>query len=154
MIKKYKFLTHILFILLVGCGYNSVLNDNSSNFTIASIDVSGDSNINDNILINLENYLNNSEKEKKYFLKINSIENKNITSKDEKGDPKTYNIEIKTTIEVSNINGDVKKKKFLERKNYNTMSSKFELNLYEKNLKKDIANIIARKISIYLSTLN
>ena len=154
MIKKYKFITYILFILLVGCGYNSVLNDNSSNFYIASIDVSGDSNINDNILINLENYANNSEKEKKYFLKINSIENKNITSKDEKGDPKTHNIEIITTIKVTDINGDVKKKKFLEKKNYNTMSSKFDLNLYEKNLKKDIANIIARKIAVYLSSLN
>ena len=154
MTKKYKFITYILFILLVGCGYNSVLNDNSSNFYIASIDVSGDSNINDNILINLENYANNSEKEKKYFLKINSIENKNITSKDEKGDPKTHNIEIITTIKVTDINGDVKKKKFLEKKNYNTMSSKFDLNLYEKNLKKDIANIIARKIAIYLSSLN
>ena len=154
MIKKYKFITYILFILLVGCGYNSVLNDNSSNFYIASIDVSGDSNINDNILINLENYANNSEKEKKYFLKINSIENKNITSKDEKGDPKTHNIEIITTIKVTDINGDVKKKKFLEKKNYNTISSKFDLNLYEKNLKKDIANIIARKIAIYLSSLN
>ena len=32
MIKKYKFITYILFILLVGCGYNSVLNDNSSNY--------------------------------------------------------------------------------------------------------------------------
>ena len=154
MIKKYKFITYILFILLVGCGYNSVLNDNSSNFSIASIDTSGDSNINDNILINLENYINNSEKEKKYFLKIDSIENKNVTSKDEKGDPKTYNIEIKTTIEVSDISGDVKKKKFIEKKNYNTMSSKFDLNSYETNLKKDIANIISRKISIYLSTLN
>lgn len=154
MIKKYKFITYILFILLVGCGYNSVLNDNSSNFSIASIKVSGDSNINDNILINLENYINNSEKEKKYYLKINSIENKNITSKDAKGDPKTYKIEIITNIEVSNVNDDVKKKKFIEKKNYNTMSSKFEQNLYEKNLKKDLANIIARKISIYISSLN
>ena len=94
MIKKYKFIIYISFILLVGCGYNSVLNDNSSNFSIANIKVSGDSNINENILINLENYINNSEKEKKYFLKINNIENKNITSKDEKGDPKTHNIEI------------------------------------------------------------
>ena len=116
MIKKYKFITYILFILLVGCGYNSVLNDNSSNFSIASIKVSGDSNINDNILINLENYINNSEKEKKYYLKINSIENKNITSKDAKGDPKTYKIEIITNIEVSNVNDDVKKKKFIEKK--------------------------------------
>lgn len=154
MIKKYKFITYILFILLFGCGYNSVLNNNSSNFSIASIKVSGDSNINDNILINLENYINNSEKEKKYYLKINSIENKNITSKDAKGDPKTYKIEIITNIEVSNVNDDVKKKKFIEKKNYNTMSSKFEQNLYEKNLKKDLANIIARKISIYISSLN
>ncbi len=96
--------------------------------------------------------MNKNKSEYELILTSNLI--KNVTSKDEKGDPKTYNIEIKTIIEVNNINGDVKKKKFLERKNYNTMSSKFELNLYEKNLKKDIANIIARKISIYLSTLD
>ncbi len=154
MIKKYKFATYILFVFLIGCGFNSALNNNSINFSIESIDISGDSNINDNILTNLENYRNNSEKEKKYYLKINSIQNRHVTSKDTKGNPKTYRIEIKTTIEVNNINNDINEKEFIEKKNYNTMSSKFDLGLYENNIKKNLTSIIARKISTYLSSLN
>tara|TARA_B100000530_G_scaffold327111_1_gene266558 strand:- start:245 stop:706 length:462 start_codon:yes stop_codon:yes gene_type:complete len=152
--KNYKFVTIIFFVLLMGCGFKSVLNDNSINFSIENVIPSGDKNINDNILSSLVNYINNPEKEKKYYLKINSIENRNVTSKDTKGDPKTFRIEIRTMIEVSNINNEIYKKDFIEKKNYNTMSSKFDLGLYENNIRKDLASIIARNISIYLSSLN
>ena len=152
--KNYKFVTIIFFVLLMGCGFKSVLNDNSINFSIENVIPSGDKNINDNILSSLVNYINNPEKEKKYYLKINSIENRNVTSKDTKGDPKTFRIEIRTIIEVSNINNEIYKKDFIEKKNYNTMSSKFDLGLYENNIRKDLASIIARNISIYLSSLN
>ena len=152
--KNYKFVTIIFFVLLMGCGFKSVLNDNSINFSIENVIPSGDKNINDNILSSLVNYINNPEKEKKYYLKINSIESRNVTSKDTKGDPKTFRIEIRTTIEVSNINNEIYKKDFIEKKNYNTMSSKFDLGLYENNIRKDLASIIARNISIYLSSLN
>ena len=152
--KNYKFVTIIFFVLLMGCGFKSVLNDNSINFSIENVVPSGNKNINDNILSSLVNYINNPEKEKKYYLKINSIENRNVTSKDTKGDPKTFRIEIRTMIEVSNINNEIYKKNFIEKKNYNTMSSKFDLGLYENNIRKDLASIIARNISIYLSSLN
>ena len=138
----------------MGCGFKSVLNDNSINFSIENVIPSGDKNINDNILSSLVNYINNPEKEEKYYLKINSIESRNVTSKDTKGDPKTFWIEIRTIIEVSNINNEIYKKDFIEKKNYNTMSSKFDLGLYENNIRKDLASIIARNISIYLSSLN
>ena len=152
--KNYKFVTIIFFVLLMGCGFKSVLNDNSINFSIENVIPSGNKNINDNILSSLVNYINNPEKEKKYYLKINSIENRNVTSKDTKGDPKTFRIEIRTMIEVSNINNEIYKKNFIEKKNYNTRSSKFDLGLYENNIRKDLASIIARNISIYLSSLN
>ena len=152
--KNYKFVTIIFFVLLMGCGFKSVLNDNSINFSIENVIPSGNKNINDNILSSLVNYINNPEKEEKYYLKINSIENRNVTSKDTKGDPKTFRIEIRTMIEVSNINNEIYKKDFIEKKNYNTMSSKFDLGLYENNIRKDLASIIARNISIYLSSLN
>ncbi len=154
MMKNFKFTTFFLFIFLVGCGFNSVLNDNSINFSIEDITQVGDKNINEKILINLNNYRNNPDKEKKYYLKINSVEIRSVTSKDTKGDPKTYRIEIKTNIEVSDMNNKVSKKNFLEKKNYNTMSSKFDLGLYENNIRKNLANTISRNISIYLSSLN
>ena len=150
---NYKFLTLILFLFLVGCGFNSSLNY-STNFSIENVISSGDKNINENILSNLVDYKNNSEEEKKYYLIINSVENRKVTSKDTKGNPKTFRIEIKTLIEVSDINNKVYKKEFIEKKNYNTMSSKFDLGLYENNIKKDLAVIIARNISIYLNSLN
>ena len=154
MIKNYKFATLIIFLLLVGCGFNSVLNDSSIDFSIENVSLNGNKNINDNILSNLANYKNNPEKKKKYYLKLNTIENRDITSKDTKGDAKTYRIEVRTTLEVTDINNQIFKKEFIEKKNYNTMSSKFDLGLYENNVRKDLASIIARSISIYLSSLN
>ena len=154
MMKNYKFSAIILFVLLAGCGFKSVLNDNSINFSIENVKPSGNKNINDNILSNLATYINNPEKEKKYYLKINSVESRNVTSKDTKGDPKTFRIEIKTIVEVTNINNEIYKKEFVEKKNYNTMSSKFDLGLYENNIRNDLVSIIARNISIYLSSLN
>lgn len=154
MIKKLKLTIYLLFIFLVGCGFNSVLKNKPINFSIESINTSGDININQNILSNLVNYRNNSEMEKKYYIKINSIQNRYVTSKDTKGDPKTYRIEIQTIIEVVDINKNFNKKEFLEKKDYNTMSSKFDLSLYENNIRKNLSNIISRNISIYLNTLN
>ncbi len=154
MIKNYKFTTLILFVFLAGCGFSSVLNNNSTNFSIEDITQNGDKNINDNILVNLVNYRNNPEKDKKYYLKISSSESRNVTSKDTKGNPKTYRIEITTNIEVSDINNQIYKKTFLEKKNYNTMSSKFDLGIYENNIRKNLAGTIARNISIFLSSLN
>ena len=55
---------------------------------------------------------------------------------------------------MTDINNQIFKKEFIEKKNYNTMSSKFDLGLYENNVRKDLASIIARSISIYLSSLN
>ena len=114
--KNYKFVTIIFFVLLMGCGFKSVLNDNSINFSIENVIPSGNKNINDNILSSLVNYINNPEKEKKYYLKINSIEVRNVTSKDTKGDPRTFRIEIRTLVEVSNINNEIYKKDFIEKK--------------------------------------
>ena len=57
--KNYKFVTIIFFVLLMGCGFKSVLNDNSINFSIENVIPSGNKNINDNILSSLVNYINN-----------------------------------------------------------------------------------------------
>ena len=137
----------------MGCGFNSVLKNTSFNFSIEKIDVIGDNNINNNILAGLENYRNNSE-EKKYYLKISSTQEKIVTSKDTKGNPKTWTIEIKTIVETSNINKLIEKKEFNEKTSYNTMSSKFDLSLYENIIKTNLAEKIARDISFYLNSLN
>ena len=93
MIKNIKpFL--ILFVFLIGCGFSPVLKSSKIDFSIEKIETFGDKKINEKIISGLENYKNNIDKKKKYYLNIISSQNKIITSKDTKGDPKTYKIEI------------------------------------------------------------
>ena len=61
---------------------------------------------------------------------------------------------IRSIYENEETRSQLLKKLGIEKKNYNTMSSKFDLGLYENNTKKDLAVIIARNISIYLNSLN
>jgi len=153
MTKKSKLLINILFIFLLGCGFNPVLKHTSINFSIEEINATGNDEINKKIISKLENYRNNTEKEKKYYLNINSIQNKTVTSKDTKGNPKTYKIEIKIIVRTSNINNEIVKKEFKEEISYNTLSSKFELGLYENNIKNNLTEKIAKNISAHLSSL-
>ena len=71
-----------------------------------------------------------------------------------KGNPKTFRIELSTMLKIYDSKKLIFTNNFLEISNYNNMSSKFDLGLYEKNTKKDLAVIMARNISIYLNSLN
>jgi len=153
MKKKFKLLINILFIFLLGCGFNPLLKHTSINFSIEKINITGDDEINKKIISKLENYRNNTEKENKYYLNITSIQNKTVTSKDTKGNPKTYKIEIKIIVKTSNINNEIDKKEFKEETSYNTLLSKFELSLYENNIKNNLTEKIAKNISAHLSSL-
>ena len=151
--KIYKLNYLILyFLFIVSCGYQHLYSNKETNFYIYKIDSSGDEKINKALINKLELYKDKNSN-KKIELEINSKINKTTTSKDTKGNPKTFRIEIISQIKVINeekINLD---KIFTKSTNYNNSSKKFELKQYEENLKMNLIDKISEDIVSYLQTL-
>ena len=80
-------------------------------------------------------------------------QNKIVTSKDTKGDPKTYKIEIDVTVRVSDIYNLINEREFIEETTYNTISSKFELGIYENNISNNLVEKITRDIIAFISSI-
>ena len=152
--KKF-ILNFIIFVFITNCGYSplySVKNDNI-NFKIGKINITGDRDLNQNIVNQLKNVKSKDENNNRiYNLTIETIIETIVTSKDSKGNPKTYKmistINLKTIKEGKKYNIELK-----SVENYNDISSKFELENFEKNLKKNSASKITQEIILYLITL-
>ena len=140
------------FFFIVSCGYQPLYLNKETNFYIYKINSFGDKKINKALINKLELYKDKNSN-KKIELEINSKINKTTTSKDTKGNPKTFRIEIISQIKVikeEKINLD---KIFSKSTNYNNSSKKFELRQYEENLKINLIDKISEDIISYLQTL-
>ena len=145
----------IIFIFISSCGYVPIygVDNNKVNFEIGRININGDRDLNQNIIYQLKNVKSITENNVIiYNLTIDTKIKKIVTSKDSKGNPKTYKM-----ISSINLKTDKDGKKYnleLESvENYNDISSKFELENFERNLKKNSALKISQEIIIYLTTL-
>ncbi len=151
--KKF-ILNLIIFILITNCGYTPLYSvKNNINFKIGEVNITGDRDLNQNII----NQLNNLKTKNKnntiiYNLTINTGIKKIVTSKDSKGNPKTY--KMISTINLTTTKDGKEYNTGLESvENYNDISSKFELENFEKNLKRNSASKITQEIIVYLITL-
>ena len=153
MIKIFKLNYLILsFFFIVSCGYQPLYLNKETNFYIYKINSFGDKQINKALINRLEIYKDKNSK-KKIELEINSKINKTTTSKDTKGNPKTFRIEIISQIKVIKEEKINLEKIFSKSTNYNNSSKKFELSQYEKNLKINLIDKILEDIVSYLQTL-
>ena len=151
--KKF-ILNFIIFIFITNCGYAPLYSiKNNVNFKIGKINITGDRDLNQNIINQLKNIKSKKENNAIIFnLTIDTKIEKIVTSKDSKGNPKTYKM-----ISTANITTVKDGKKYSDEiksiENYNSISSKFELESFERNLKKNNASKITQEIIVYLTTL-
>ena len=149
-----KIITIFAFLLLYHCGFESIYSkkniDSNYNFSINSIGFSGQNEINKTIKSKLLNYLDKDEKKIKLDLTIESIVNKKVTSKNKKGNPETFLMEIIINLEVFKNNSSINKKKIQENAEYNNKSSQFELNKYEKNIQNNLSQKLSEHIIEHL----
>ena len=105
-------------------------------------------------LRNIENLENKNSNDIKFIdLKINTQKIKKIHSKDSKGDPNKYKIEIKTVLEIEFENDINLKKNFFVSDIFDDFESQFELNKYEKKTTKILTERLSEKIIVYLRTI-
>ena len=153
MMKIYKLNYLILsFLFIVSCGYQPLYSNKGTNLNIYKINSFGDEKINKALINKLELYKDKNSN-KKIELEINSKINKTTTSKDTKGNPKTFRIEIISKIKVIEEEKINLNKIFSKTSNYNNSSKKFELKQYEENLKINLIDKISEDIIGYLQTL-
>ena len=153
MIKKIFFISFIT-IFISGCGYTPIYSTKDQNFKLGEIETSGNVKLNKVIVKNIKSLTKKNLNSSKIFnLKLETNLNKNIKSKDTKGNPKTFEIKIVTNLKVTKDEINSLQKSFSYSSIYNTMNSEFELNIYEKTIEKTILSKISEKIIVYLQTL-
>jgi len=150
-----KIFTFILLIFLSSCGYEaiySVKNINNYNFSISKLSFIGDREINLKIKQKLNNYTQET-KDINFILIITSKSEKIILVKNAAGDSTNFKIEITVNIDV--FNKEKLKSNFIitESFNYDNNSNKFELKNYEKEIKRNLADIITEKLIFKLSNI-
>ena len=150
-----KIFTFILLIFLSSCGYEaiySVKNTKNYDFSISKLSFIGDREINLKIKQKLNNYTQEI-KDINFILKITSTSEKIILIKNDAGD--STNFKIETIVNIDVFNKDKLKSNFIitESFSYDNNSNKFELKNYEKEIKRNLADIITEKLIFKLANI-
>jgi hypothetical protein len=145
----------VFFLLTTSCGYEAIYskkNAENYDFSISSINLEGDRDVNLRIKQTLNNYVS-SENNKKFDLDIITINEKTIIAKDTAGDPTDF--ENTTTVNVEVFIGGKFHKKIVIKENfkYKNITNKFNLKTNETNLKINLAETIAEELIFRLSNI-
>jgi hypothetical protein len=150
-----KIFTFILLIFLSSCGYEaiySVKNIKNYDFSISKLSFIGDREINLKIKQKLNNYTQEI-KDINFILKITSTSEKIILAKNNAGDSTSFKIKVIVNIDIFNKE-NLKSNLIIEESfNYDNNSNKFELKNYEKEIKRNLADIITEKLISKLANI-
>ena len=157
IVKNNLLLLIIISLILYSCGYSKVYNSNEiHNFNIMSLEVTGDSAINNHLKINLKKYLNNKIEDKSYIVKINSEFKKRPLAKDKTGKITDIKLiaDVKLEYEILQNNEENKITKtilFSENFSIKKNQNNFEQRDYEKTIKRNLTDLLSKRIIRHLS---
>ena len=153
MIKKI-IIPFILFLVLNSCGYSPIYSTKYQDFKIDNLDFKGERKINEIIRKSLVSYTKIASAEKVYDVTINSSLQKNIDTKDKKGNPAQFSIRINVDLIIVDKFDKTLQINFNEKKSYNNKDKKFELKIYENSLIQNMSEKIHSDIIIFFQNLN
>ena len=151
MNKFYKFF--VIYFFIVSCGYQPIFSEKKVNFEINNLIYDKNNKVDLEINKNLKKYKNLENKNKILDLEISSKINKITTSLDDRGDPKSYRLEIEVKTIVKKNNKLLDEKEFNKSQNYNNNTNKFDLKKYENLIKKNMVDKITEEIITYILSL-
>ncbi len=105
------------------------------------------------VIIGKLNYYKGSTGSKIFSVSMETYLNKEVASRDSKGNPKTYRINLGSNVSIKDSNGNINKKLFSKSVDYNNKSNKSELKKYENETSKNLAEQISDEIIIYLQSI-
>ena len=145
-----KFAKHfIICLFLVSCGYQSIYVGDKSDFSFYKSNALGDIKISKDIIRNLNSLKKDGGE---YELIIETIFEKDISSKNKKGDPEVFDMSLDINLTLKKDN-NILKNRFREKLSYNNLKSKFELKQYEDDLKSNLVEVVTQDILIYLNSI-
>ena len=148
MIKKKLII--LIFLFFNGCGFSPIFNAENINININKIDFNNNK-INRNFAKRISTF-SNQKSNNLYDLYINSYSTKDVATKDSKGNPSIYRLQLKVDITLIN-NNDKKelKKSFFENVNINNNDDKFKLKITEDTLIDQMSQKILQDILKFIA---
>ena len=142
-----KFVLVFIILGLTSCSYSPIFSEKNYNFDINEIVLKGEKDINKILREKFNRIKDNQNLEKKeYKLLINSKKERNIISKNSKGDPLKFELIITVQYEII-LDENLILKKTIEKNNiYNNDSDLFKLEQSEKIIIDNISGNISDKI--------
>jgi len=133
-----------------GCGFSPIFNAENINININKIDFNNNK-INRNFAKRISAF-SNQKSNNLYDLYINSYSTKDVATKDSKGNPSIYRLQLKVDITLIN-NNDKKelKKSFFENVNINNNDDKFKLKITEDTLIDQMSQKILQDILKFIA---
>ena len=144
--------TIILFLLfgITSCSYKPIFLEKNYDFQIKEISLIGDKDINRTIQNKLKFIKNDQNNKKNYNINIKSTKTKEIVSKDSKGDPVKFEINILVEYTILNNNNTLLDTKIEKKNIYNNDSDPFKLeqteNIILQNLSESVGDAIISSI--------
>mgnify|MGYP001295379717 FL=1 len=152
MIMHKNLIFIVLLIFLSNCGYSTVYKNNSvSNINIIIVEMNGNREINNRINSRLKKYYSN-ETENIFRIKMNTILNKEIISKDATGKITNYELQAISSFQI-NYNKKNVSFTFKEKLNIKNIEDSFEQRKYENVVKNNFASSIQEKLILKLKTI-
>ena len=148
MTKKFIILFILIFVLN-NCGYSPIYSTKYQDFKLSNIIFSGERDINKILKRGLDNYTQNESAEKIYNVTMNSSLQKNIDTKDKKGNPTQFSLRINVDLVIVDKSGKTVEINFSEKKSYNNNDEKFELQMYENNLIQNMSEKILSDMILF-----
>ena len=151
MNKFYKYI--FIYFFIISCGYQPIFSGKKVNFGIENLNYDKNNKIDSAINDNLKNYKNLENKDKILDLEISSKINKITTSLDDRGDPKSFRLELEIKTIFKKDNKLLDKKSFSKSHDYNNSTNKFDLKKYENSVKENLIGKITEEIIVYILSL-
>ena len=135
--KVFCLLIPIFFIFTYGCGFKPSLTSSSYTFSLQVENKNGNERINSKI----ENQLKLINGMKRTFqVSLDSVETRNILSKDTKGDPTILEIKINLKYKLIEKGKVLINRTITEKNTYNNISDKFEFSKSEEVLRNNLVD--------------
>ena len=143
---KKIFVSLILFLFFLSCGYTPIFSKKTVNFSIENIEFLGDENIKEKINPTLSSYKNKLGKEKTISLIITNSKNITTVSKNSKGEANTNRIVVNVNVKIISAKNSIVEKDFSKSSIYDVIDRKSEQKLNENKLIENLSGEIAQQI--------
>ena len=151
MNKFFKYF--FIYFFIASCGYQPIFSGKKVNFGIEKLTYNKNNEIDSAINNNLKNYKSLENKDKILDLEISSKINKVTTSLDDRGDPKSFRLELEIKTIFKKDNKLLNQKSFFKSHDYNNSTNKFDLKKYENSVKENLIGKITEEIIVYILSL-